>query len=138
MEISEQEFAAANRRANARRALGRYAVAARVSAGTLIVDFASGAQVRVPVRLIEGLAEAPSRALRNIELSPAGLGVHFPDLDADVHVAALMKGVFGSAGWMRTVAGELAAAGGRKSSPAKAAAARANGRKGGRPRLVAS
>jgi len=48
-------------------------------------------------------------------------------LDLDYTVAGLVNGVFGTARWM-------AARAGRTSSPAKAAAARTNGAKGGRPR----
>ena len=59
------------------------------------------------------------------------LGLHWPRLDADVYVPGLMAGALGSRAWM---ARELGAQGGRTSTPAKAAAARANGAKGGRPR----
>mgnify|MGYP002146897045 CR=1 FL=1 len=69
-------------------------------------------------------------ALADIEISPAGLGLHWPQLDADVYLPALLQGVFGSRTWM---AAQLGSAGGQARSPAKAAAARANGRKGGRP-----
>ena len=60
----------------------------------------------------------------------AGLGLHWPVLDADIYVPALLAGVFGSRSWMASV---LGAKGGKASTPEKAAAARANGRKGGRP-----
>jgi len=66
-----------------------------------------------------------------IEISPSGFGLHFPKLDADVWVPALLEGVFGSRRWM---AARLGARGGRVKSRAKARAARANGRLGGRPR----
>jgi len=46
-----------------------------------------------------------------------------------------MQGVFGSKKWM---AAELGAAGGKASTAAKVAAARENGRKGGRPRRSAN
>lgn len=84
----------------------------------------------MPVHLVEGLAGADPEALSGIEITPAGLGLHWPALIADVYVPALLGGVFGSRRWM---ASELGAKGGRTTSSAKAAAARANGRKGGRP-----
>jgi hypothetical protein len=62
-----------------------------------------------------------------------GLGIHFPRLDADFHVPALLEGVLGSKAWM---AARLGAAGGRARGGAKAAAARANGERGGRPRKL--
>ena len=83
---------------------------------------------------MEELAEADPAALHEIEITPSGLGLHWPALDADVYVPGLMQGVFGSKRWM---AAQLGAAGGRARTAAKAAAARQNGAKGGRPRKQA-
>ncbi len=96
----------------------------------LIVTLHNDVELAVPVRLNEGLAGVDSAALSEIERSPSGLGLHWPALDADVFVPALFDGVFGTRSWMASI---LGAEGGRATSPAKAAAARANGRKGGRP-----
>jgi len=52
----------------------------------------------------------------------------------DLCVPALVSGIFGTRAWMTR---ELARAAGRTKSPAKAAAARSNGAKGGRPRKIA-
>ena len=82
-------------------------------------------------RLAEGLAGASAEDLAAIEVSPSGLGLHWPRLDTDLYVPALLRGLLGSPRWM---AAQLGAAGGRALSPAKAVAARENGRKGGRPR----
>jgi hypothetical protein len=59
----------------------------------------------------------------------------FPKLDADLWLPALLEGVFGSRRWM---AARLGARGGKAKSKAKARAARANGKLGGRPRKVRS
>ena len=75
-------------------------------------------------------AEEQAADLRNIEISAAGLGLHWPKLDADLHVPALVKGVLGTKQWMK----QIGAAGGRSVTVAKAVAARANGKLGGRPR----
>ena len=91
-------------------------------------------EVSIPPHLVVVLSDADPADLSAIEISPAGLGLHWPALDADVYVPALLQGVFGSKRWM---AAELGAAGGQARSRAKAAAARENGRKGGRPRKVA-
>jgi hypothetical protein len=64
-----------------------------------------------------------------------GLGLHWPRLDADLYVPALLHGVFGSKNWM---ARQLGAEGGRARTLAKAAASRENGRKGGRPKKAAT
>ena len=100
----------------------------------IVIDLNTGVQVAFPSRLAEGLADASPEDLAEIEISPAGLGLHWPKLDADVYLPALLQGVFGSKQWM---AAQLGAAGGQARSQAKAVAARANGRKGGRPRKVA-
>src|SRR5437868_3887052 len=79
-------------------------------------------------------AGATPADLAQIEISPAGLGLHWPRLDADLYVPALLQGALGSKGWM---ARQLGAAGGRARSKAKVAASRENGRRGGRPRKTA-
>lgn len=135
MEITEKQMATAEAAMKAKRAAG-HATAARYDApsGRLVVSLHNGVELAVPVRLVEGLADADPEDLAEIEISPAGLGLHWPSLDADVYVQGLMAGVFGTRKWM---ARELGAEGGRVSTPAKAAAARANGAKGGRPRKQA-
>src|SRR3546814_11720587 len=100
----------------------------------IVVDLNTGVQIAFPPRLAEGLADASPADLAEIEISPAGFGLHWPKLDADVYVPALLQGVFGSRRWM---AAQLGATGGRARSRAKAAAAREKGRKGGRPRKAA-
>ena len=62
------------------------------------------------------------------------MGLHWEKLDADLSIASLVVGIFGSHAWMR----EIARRGGAVSTLAKAAAARANGAKGGRPKKSAS
>jgi hypothetical protein len=83
--------------------------------------------------MAEGLQAATPSELANIEISPSGLGIHFPRVDADLYVPGLLSGMFGSKTFM---AAELGRAGGKTRSAAKSAAARANGRRGGRPRKV--
>lgn len=136
MEISEQEFQAAVLRGEEVRRNG-YAVSAEYDAhqNRLVVGLSNGVVIMVPVHLLEELGEAGADDLAEIEISPAGLGLHWPRLDADVYVPALMQGVFGTRRWM---AAQLGATGGRATSKAKADAARANGRKGGRPPRSAS
>jgi|SRR5882724_11502107 len=100
----------------------------------IVVSLSNGLELGVPVDLAQGLADASASDLAAIEISPAGLGLHWPRLDADLYLPALMSGVFGTRRWMARVLGK---AGGQVTSAAKQAAARANGRRGGRPRKVA-
>ncbi|HRY23569.1 MAG TPA: DUF2442 domain-containing protein [Geminicoccaceae bacterium] len=44
----------------------------------------------------EGLERARPADLEPIQISRSGLGLHFPRLDADLHLPALLEGVFGS------------------------------------------
>ena len=73
-------------------------------------------------------------ALANVEVDGAGFNLHWPALDADLYVPALVSGIFGTRSWMTRA---LARAAGQVTSPTKAAAARSNGAKGGRPRKAA-
>lgn len=79
----------------------------------------------------QGLENAKPSELQEIELTPAGLGLHFPKLDADIYVPSLLEGMLGSEKWMARRMGSL---GGKARSVDKAKAARANGKLGGRPR----
>ena len=132
MAVSEAEFEQAKKRALVERTAG-HVRAARYNRrrGCVIVQLSTGVEVAFPATLAEGLADASPEELAEIEISPTGLGLHWPRLDADLYVPALLQGVFGSRSWMASYMG---AAGGRSRSLAKAAAARENGRKGGRPR----
>lgn len=135
MAVTEQSLAQAEKRAQARRRAG-YAVAARYDRRTsrVVVKLNTDVQISFPVRLAEGLADASPDDLAAIEISPSGLGLHWPKLDADLYVPGLLAGQLGSKRWM---AAQLGAAGGRVRSPAKTASSRENGRKGGRPRKAA-
>jgi hypothetical protein len=136
MAISKEEFERANARM-AERSEGPVAVAVRYdpAAGRVIVGLTHGVEFTFPTNIAEGLAGANPFDLAEIEISPAGLGLHWPRLDADLYLPALLAGVFGSKRWM---AAELGAAGGRARSEAKTIASRENGRRGGRPRKRAS
>jgi len=135
MSLTEHEFALAKARMQARRAAG-HALCARYDARAccLVIGLNNGVQMSVPVSLIQGLERATPAQLADIVISPSGLGLFWPCLDVDVYLPALLQGVLGTQSWM---ARQLGARGGAARSPAKALAARENGRKGGRPRKVA-
>ena len=134
MELTEQDFSEAKARMSAVREKG-HATAARYDhkANRLIVSLHNGVEVAVPVHLLQGLAEATPSHLSKIEITPSGLGLHWPDIDADVYVPGLLAGTFGTKSWMASILGEK---GGRVRSSAKTDAARENGRKGGRPKKI--
>ena len=97
----------------------------------ILVSLSNGLELAFPPHLAEGLADAKPADLAAIEITSTGLGLHWPKLDADLYLPALLQGIFGSPRWM---AGLLGKSGGLARTPAKLAAARENGRKGGRPR----
>jgi Protein of unknown function (DUF2442) len=99
-------------------------------ADEIAVRFENGARLAIPRRLIEGLTDAAAAQLREIQIAGPGTGLYWPRLDVAHHVRGLVDGVFGTRQWMR----EIARVGGATRSPAKAAAARANGAKGGWPK----
>jgi hypothetical protein len=110
-----------------------YADAARYDAASrrIVITLRHGLELTIPVHLLQGLADAPPASLDRIDISPEGTGLHWPDLDVDLYVPALIQGLFGTRRWMASLLGQ---AGGRARSEAKTRAARANGLKGGRPR----
>lgn len=96
------------------------------SSERVIVDLDNGCTFAFPPHLVQGLQEATPDQLSQV-YTASGIGLHWDDLDVDIRVSGLMSGIFGTAKWMASRAGQ-------STSPAKAAAARENGKKGGRPR----
>jgi hypothetical protein len=96
----------------------------------LRIELTNGAAISIPVKLIPALKQASPSEVRAVEVLGRGGGLHWEALDVDLSVPGLVSSVFAGPEWMA----ELGRVGGRRSSSAKAAAARRNGRKGGRPR----
>lgn len=136
MEISDSAIRQAEQRMRKRLSSGPHAVAARYDRrlSRVMVTLSNGLELAFPPHRAEGLADAKPADLAVIEITPTGLGLHWPRLDADLYLPSLLEGVFGSPRWM---AGLLGKSGGLARTDAKIAAARENGRKGGRPRKVA-
>lgn len=96
----------------------------------IIVDLTNGCTFAFPPRMAQGLEAATDEDLASVEILGAGYGLHWEALDTDFTVGGLLAGVFGTKAYMARRAGQA-------TSPAKAAAARANGAKGGRPKKQA-
>jgi len=125
----------ADRRASELQAHLPRAVSARYDpkAGRIVIHLSSRLIVSFAPEDAQGLENARPSQLNEIEISPSGFGLHFPALDADLYVPGLLEGFLGSKSWMASRLGQV---GGLATSKAKKAAARANGRLGGRPRKV--
>jgi hypothetical protein len=134
--MGHDEFTRANARGRARRRSFSPAVSARYDAAKdrVYVTLQSGLELGFVPADIEELQHARLAQLRHVEITPSGLGLHFPQADADIYLPGLMEGLLGSRRWM---ASRLGRSGGQARSKAKAAASRANGKLGGRPRKLA-
>lgn len=129
----KEEVEAANERAAARLAGMPTAAAAHYDKrmGRVVIDLSTGLSIAFRPKDAQGLEQAKPEQLTTIEISPSGLGLHFPAIDADIYLPGLLEGFLGSRRWM---AARLGKAGGSVKSPAKTAAVRANGKLGGRPK----
>lgn len=100
-----------------------------VTAKVLFVHLRAGANVEFPRKLLRELHGVRNADyLTNVEI--AGEALRWPDLDVDISIMGLLTDVFG-ASFFSAASGRI---GGSARTKAKAAAARANGAKGGRPR----
>lgn len=102
--------------------------------GRVVIDLMNGCVYAFPARLVQDLQAASEDDLKRVEVDGLGFNLHWPALEVDLYVPALVAGVFGTRAWMTRA---LARAAGQATSPAKAAAAKSNGARGGRPRKTA-
>lgn len=130
--LTDAEIDAALERGRIAQAAEPRAAAARYDRqlGRVIVDLVNGCTFAFPPRMAQGLENATDDQLAEVELLGRGYGLHWEALDVDLTVPGLLAGLFGTRSYMARRAGQV-------TSPAKAAAARANGAKGGRPRKTA-
>lgn len=133
VELTDAAIDAALERGRVAHATGPRATEARYdrASGRVIVDLENGCTFAFPPRLAQGLEGATDDQLAAVEILGRGYGLHWEELDVDLSLPGLMAGIFGTAAWMASRAGQT-------TSAAKAAAARANGAKGGRPRKSAN
>ena len=131
-ELTDAQIDAALTRGEAARLSEPRAAAARYDRrlGRVVVELTNGCTFAFPPRLAQGLETATEDQLAGVEVLGAGSGLHWEALDTDLSVPALLAGLFGTKAYMARRAD-------RATFPAKAAAARANGAKGGRPRRSA-
>jgi hypothetical protein len=129
---TDAEIDAAIALANLRDPYRPKAVAAeyRAKEDAVAIQLASGVELVIPRRLLQGLENATPDQTAQVEIWGPGSSLHWEALDVDHYVPSLIEGVFGNRRWMS----ELGKRGGAARSEAKAQAARRNGRKGGRPR----
>lgn len=134
MAITDRQMQAARTRAQELKAHVPQAASANFDpqTGLLNIQLSNGILIGLPTAQTQGLETASARKLSTIRISPSGYGIHFPRLDVDIYLPALLEGIFGTKAWMA----ERGRKGGQATTKAKKAAARANGKLGGRPRKI--
>jgi hypothetical protein len=137
MAITDAELNAANRRGANKKSSFPDVVSVRYDrrVARIVIALESGLELAFSPKHAQGLENATPDELSEIEVSPSGLGVHFPRLDADLYIPTLIEGFLGSRRWMAAQIGKI---GGAATTAAKKEASRKNGMLGGRPRKPAT
>ena len=112
MELTDEMIAQANQRGAEARKRSPVATSVRYDRriGRVVIVLSSGLELAFSPHLAQGLEAAKPRDLQEIEISPSGLGVHFPRLDADLYLPSLLEGLLGSENW---AASKMGAKGGK-------------------------
>lgn len=105
-----------------------------LSTDRVVIEFTDDCVFMFPPRLVRGLQDVAVEELSAVTVLGAGFVLSWDGPDVQISVEGLMDGIFGTGKFMQA---EMARKAGSATSPAKAAAARSNGAKGGRPRKVA-
>lgn len=69
------------------------AVEVEISDGELMVVLADGRRLAVPLSWFPRLLEATPGARANFELLGGGVGIHWTDIDEDLSVEGLLRGI---------------------------------------------
>lgn len=138
--ISDADILAQSPAARARNAEdrkhGRRATSARYDrrAERIVLELTNGYLFAFPVRAIPELRGATPSQCAAVTVNRGGNALRWDAMDIDVSVAGLLLSAVGAAERRKDVARML----GKATSANKAAASRANGAKGGRPKTAAA
>lgn len=100
----------------------------------VVATLSTGATLTVPRRAVPGFAKVSPRRLSDLAITPGGEGLWSDSVDDGVLLEQLLVQAAGET-TLGTIGARINAS---KRSPARAAASRANGAKGGRPRKSAA
>lgn len=131
--LTDADIDAARRAAEEEALIEPRAAAARYDreSGRILVELTNGSLFGFVPMGVYNLDGATAEQLAAVEVVPGGEGLHWEELDADVSVPGLIAHRLNLAAWAPKFMGQ-------RTSPAKSAASRANGAKGGRPRRDAA
>lgn len=132
--VTEEELALITRETAERDRIEPRILSAAYDSATsrLLLEMKNGATVSVRARDLRGLEDATNEQLGDVRIVSGGAALHWDSIDVQMTTTALLGLIFK----LRTAA-DVARSGGAARTPAKSAASRANGAKGGRPRKVA-
>lgn len=99
------------------------------STGRIVVELKLGSSFAFPPSLYPELQHRTPQELAGVEVSPSGEGLHWDEIDVQLATAGVLVSILGPAMFRA-----FASVGGKTRTERKAAAARLNGARGGRPR----
>lgn len=85
-------------------------------ADRVVIELVDVCAYAFPPRLVQDLQHASADDLAVVKVDGAGFNLHWPTLDVDLYVPALVAGIFGTRAWMTR---ELARVAGQSTSPAR-------------------
>jgi len=102
MATSRLEVDEANRRMSEIRSEGTI-IAARYdrTVGRIVLSLSLGYEISFTPDYCQETEFAFPEDLEEAEITPAGLAVHFPRIDADIYLPSLLKGITGTKAWMK-------------------------------------
>jgi hypothetical protein len=128
---TDREIDAALRAARARPAEARLVgVCFDRAADVINVTLSTGTRLSIPRRLLPGLSALDSREMEDLAVQSPGRSIWSERADTGLRLETLLEAAAGTPLLLSSAARVVAG----RTSPAKAAAARENGRKGGRPK----
>ena len=118
MICTTREYLEATQRGKEMRATNPMAVAAYYNrkAKRVVVSLSTKIEVMFNPSDVQGLENAKPSQLEEIEVTPSGFGLYFPELDEGINVLNLLEGTIGSRKWM---ASRLGAQGGKSPHPSQ-------------------
>ena len=129
--LTEDMLDAAIKRGEARQASSLQAVSVSFEQPSLVIRFEDGSGVLLPVSQYPEFDGFEAGDYEGLTVDFAGTALCHEGKDLDISIAGMISA---NTSLMRMAASVVASRNGRQSSAAKSEAARANGKKGGRPR----
>ena len=96
----DAELEHANKRGQAVRQQSPLAVFAGYKDGKVVVELDTGIEIRFVPAAAQGLENGTPEQLAEVIIEQQGLGLHWPQLDADLYVPTLIRSLLGSKRWM--------------------------------------